>query len=178
MKKFFHLTLLTLLIFISCEEKIKPSIVDKKLSESYPSQESWNSKIILTREGKILAIIEVAHLQIFEDRKLTLLDDGVKVYFYNEEEKNNTTLTSRKGKVDDVTKDLEAYGNVVVISDDGTVLRTEKLFWKNATQKITTDAYVEIDSPKEKIRGNGLESDQNLKNYKILNVTGQTSEVK
>ncbi len=171
--------LLLIALFInSCKEKIKPTIINAKIEGVYPTQESWNSRITFTREGKVLAILEVKHLLIYDDRKETLLEDGIKVDFYDEEQKHTTTLTANKGQVNDITKDLAAYGNVVVVnSEDGTTLKTERLFWKNNTQKIETDAYVEIDSPKEKIRGNGLISDQNLKNYKIINVTGQTTKI-
>lgn len=179
MKNYFILfAFIPLIVFLSaCKEKIKPSIINAKIEGAYPTQESWNSRITFTKEGKLLAILEVNHLLIYEDRKETYLEDGLKVYFYNEDQKHTTTLTSLKGKVNDITKDLAAYGNVIVVSDDGTVLKTEKLFWKNQTQKIETDAFVEIESPKEKIRGHGLISDQNLKNYKILNVTGQTTKI-
>lgn len=180
MKKSFAIFLLLLnfsLFTNSCKEKIKPSIINAKIEGVYPTQESWDSRITFTREGKLLAILEVKHLLIYEDRKETLLEDGIKVDFYDEQQKHTTTLIARRGTVNDMTKDLAAYGNVIVTSEDGTTLKTEKLFWKNNTQKIETDAYVEIDSPKEKIRGTGLVSDQNLKNYKIINVTGQTTKV-
>lgn len=174
----FLLALISLSLFTSsCKEKIKPSIINAKIEGGYPTQESWNARITFTREGALLAILEVKHLLIYEDRKETYLEDGLKVNFYNEEQKHTTTLTASRGRVNDITKDLSAYGNVIVISEDGTTLKTEKLYWKNETQKIETDAYVEIDSPREKIRGTGLISDQSLKNYKILNVTGQTTKI-
>jgi LPS export ABC transporter protein LptC len=82
-------------------------------------------------------------------------------------------MTARRGIVNDATRDLEAYENVVVISDSGTVLRTESLFWNNLTRKVHTDAFVDITSPTEHIMGHGMESDQGLKNYRIFRVTGQ-----
>jgi hypothetical protein len=61
-----------------------------------------------------------------------------------------------------------------VTSDSGTVLRTDRLFWTNADQKIHTDAFVDILSPTEHIMGQGLVSDQALKHYRIFKVTGQS----
>ena len=38
---------------------------------------------------------------------------------------------------------------------------------------METDAFVEIMSPREHIKGQGLVSDQGLKNYRIFKVTGE-----
>jgi len=54
-----------------------------------------------------------------------------------------------------------------------TVLRTERLFWNNTLRRIHTDAFVDIVSPTEHIMGQGMQSDQGLKNYEIFKVTGQ-----
>jgi LPS export ABC transporter protein LptC len=66
---------------------------------------------------------------------------------------------------------MYAIDNVVAENDSGTVLKTNELMWRNSDQKIITDKFVTITSPKEVIQGYGLESDQQLKNYKIFNVT-------
>jgi LPS export ABC transporter protein LptC len=76
--------------------------------------------------------------------------------------------------VDEATNNLEATGNVVVTSDSGVVVVTNKLFWDNARQKIFSDAFVKITSPTEQLQGQGFESDQNLKNYRIFKATGST----
>jgi hypothetical protein len=43
--------------------------------------------------------------------------------------------------------------------------------WKNKERKIVTNKFVTIISPKEKMQGYGLESDQGLRNYTIYNIT-------
>lgn len=180
MKYFLRILFISVLcssIFSGCEEKTKPSVTSTKLIGNPPSQESWNSRITFTQSGKLVAIVNAGHLSVYDDRKQTHLDEKIKVDFYDEAGKQTTVLTGEQGIVNDLTRDLEASGNVVVISDEGTTLRTEQLSWTNSTQKIHTNAYVEIDSPKEKIRGHGLESDQHLKNYKILKVTGQSAKI-
>ena len=86
-------------------------------------------------------------------------------------QKKSTTLTSIKGKVDDATRNMYAIDNVIAINDSGTVLKTSELMWRNSDQKIVTDKFVTIKSSKEVIEGYGLESDQQLHNYVIFNVT-------
>lgn len=157
---------------IGCEEKVRPSVVAIPQSD-VASQESWNSTVTFTDSGKVKAILWSGHISVFTLQQYTQLDDSMHVDFFDEREKHTSSLTARRGRVDDRTRDFEAHENVIVVSDSGTTLQTEKLFWNNDTRKIFTDAYVEITSPTEIIRGYGMESDQSLKNYKIFRVTGQ-----
>ncbi len=157
-----------------CEEKIKPAIVPLTQAEA-PSQESWKSTVIFSDSGRTTAILWAGYIAVYSAQQYPLLGDSIHVDFFNNQEQHTSLLTARRGKVNDVTRDFEAFVNVVVISDSGTVLRTDSLLWNNAERKIHTDAFVDIVSPTEHIMGQGLVSDQSLKNYKIFKVTGQTT---
>jgi|WetSurMetagenome_2_1015567.scaffolds.fasta_scaffold248471_2 LPS export ABC transporter protein LptC len=159
-------------LFTACEEKVKPSIIPVAQTE-YPSQESWNSTVTFTDSGRVKAILWSGHIASYSEKQYTLLSDSVHVDFFNELEQHTSLLTSRRGKVNDRTQDFAAYDNVIVISDSGTTLRTDSLYWDNATRKIRTEAFVDIVSPTEHIMGHGMISDQGLKNYTIFKVTGQ-----
>ena len=100
-----------------------------------------------------------------------MLDDGVKVEFFNSLELKTTTLTSKRGRVDEKTNDLFAIDSVVALNDSGIVVKTDELKWRNKDKKIVSDKYVTIDSPDEHIEGYGFESDQHLRNYVIYNIT-------
>lgn len=160
------------LLLTSCEEKVKPTVVPVQ-GEELPSQESWRSTVVFSDSARLKAVLWAGHIASFAARQITELQDSIHVDFYNDREEHTSLLTARRGVVHDATQDLEAYENVVVISDSGTTLRTERLFWNNATQRIHTDAFVDIRSPREHIMGHGMESDQSLKNYRIFRVTGQ-----
>jgi LPS export ABC transporter protein LptC len=167
-----QLVLLCALAAAGCEEKIRPAIAPGTGAD-IPSQESWRSTVTFTDSARIRAVLWSGHIAVYESQEFTLLDDSVRVDFYDEAEHHTSRLTARRGRVNDRTRDFEAYDHVVVLSDDGTVLTTERLFWTNATRLIHTDAFVEITSPTEQIRGHGMESDQSLKNYRIFRVTGR-----
>jgi len=167
--------LTAILLLASCsEEKIKPAIVSG-VGQDLPSQESWNAKIVFTDSGRLTGILHAGHIAMFELRKFTLLDSGITVDFYDQQQRHTSVLTAKRGRVNDINHDFEAHQNVVVVSDSGTVLRTEDLYWSNRAQKINTPAFVDITSPTEHIQGHGLESDQSLKHYTILKVTGQST---
>ena len=173
MKRFVLVAALVIPVLFGCEEKVKPSVAAVGQGE-IPSQESWNSTVLISDSAHIRAVLWAGHISSYAQQRFTMLSDSVHVDFYNDREEHTSLLTARWGKVNDATQDFEAHENVVVISDSGTVLHTDRLFWTNAEQKIHTDAFVDIVSPTEHIMGTGLVSDQGLKNYRIASVTGQS----
>lgn len=151
-----------------------PPRTDLKSGE-IPDQESWKSSVIFSDSGNVKAILNAGHISVFNSRAYTLIDSGAVVDFYKTGEKVST-LTGMRGKVLDATKDIEIYDSVVVVNKEGSVLKTSKLYWNNKTQKVSTDVFVKITTPKEDIEGIGFESDQNLKNYTVYKVTGVFSK--
>lgn len=156
-----------------CEQRIRPSVIEGITGEEMPDQESWNSRIIVSNDGVISAVIKAGYIAVYNDKQVTMLEDGVHVDFY-EEGVITSTLISDRGEVDDETQDLSGYGNVIIEGEDGTILETEEIHWTNETERIHTEAFVKITSPEEIIQGYGMESDANLSNYTIYRVTGQT----
>ncbi|MCB9247970.1 MAG: LPS export ABC transporter periplasmic protein LptC [Ignavibacteriales bacterium] len=176
MKKFILPTYIILtLIIISCSEtKLKPQTDSSINSEDIPDQESRNATITFTEEGKLKAILYAEVIRVLGDKNQKDLEN-VKIDFYNEQELQTSSLTSRKGRIDDNTQDMFAIDSVIAVSDSGVTLTTDELIWKNKTRKIITDKFVRIVSDKEIIEGYGFESDQNLQNYTIFDITYVTS---
>jgi LPS export ABC transporter protein LptC len=159
-------------IFFACtKEKIRPAIDNSIIQDNLPDQESWNSKIFFTDSGKTKAILDAGHLRVFAKTNETLLDSNIKVEFFNMNEIHTTTLTSKRGRVDENLNNLYAFDSVVVVNDSGVVIRSEEMMWRNKDRKIVSDKYVSIVSPKEKIEGFGFQSDQGLHNYVIYDIT-------
>lgn len=166
-------------ILIDCDSKdVKPHVDTSIRGGELPAQESWNSTVFFTDSGKTKAVLYTGHLQVFNMRKETLLDEGLKVEFFNANEIKTTTLTSIRGRVDERTDDLYAIDSVVAVNDSGIVVKTDELKWRNRDKKIVSDKFVTIDSPEEHIEGYGFESDQHLRNYIIYNITYITNAKK
>jgi LPS export ABC transporter protein LptC len=176
MKKTILLVFCLFALFAGCKnEHVKPVITSDVNSGEIPAQESWKSTIVMTDSGRTAAIIKTGHLRMMLGKQETLMDQGLQVDFYNRAQVKNTTLTSESGKVDDKTKNLFAYKNVVAKNDSGVVLQTEELMWDNTRQKILTDKFVTITTRTEKMQGYGFESDQFLRNYIIFRITYVTN---
>jgi len=170
------LLIIILSFFVSTcsEEKLKPKVDASIISEELPDQESNIATITFTEEGKLKAILYADNIQVSSEKKEKLLKN-MKIDFFDDDEKNSSVLTSLNGKIDDNTQDMYAIDSVVAISDSGVTLTTDELTWKNKTKKIVTDKFVRIINKDEIIEGYGFESDQNLTNYTIFDITYTTS---
>jgi LPS export ABC transporter protein LptC len=167
-----YFSLIILLTFYGCQqERVQPSVISNVQLEKLPSQESWHSKITFTDSGRTKAVMYAGHIRVYYDTQETLIDTSVKVDFYDENQIHTSTLTSKRGRVDDATQNLWARDSVVVVSDSGVTITTSELMWRNKDRKIVSDKFVTILSPKEKIQGYGFESDQSLRFYTIFNPT-------
>lgn len=152
------------------EEKLKPQIDTSIRSDELPDQESNNATITFTEEGLIKAILYADNIKVLGDQNKKLLT-GVRIEFFNELEERTSVLTSLNGRIDDDTQDMYAIDSVVAVSDSGTTLITDELVWENNTKKVKSQKFVRIVSPDEIIEGYGFESDQDLKNYTIFDIT-------
>jgi LPS export ABC transporter protein LptC len=163
-------------VFLSCgSDKLEPVKTDIVSSDSIPTQESFNSTVTFSDSGNIKAILKAARIRVFSKFNYTLIDEGATVDFY----KNgvySSTLTGERGKIYDLTKDVEVYDKVKMVSEDGSVLTTNKLYWINKTQRIKSDDFVHIVTKTDDIKGYGFEADQNLKNYVIYKVSGEVQK--
>jgi LPS export ABC transporter protein LptC len=162
--------LIIVLLLSGCGgQNVKPS-VNLSVNESGQVAEGWDENVTFSDSGITKAVLFYKHLRKFDQPPVTLMDT-IKVNFYDQRGHISSVLTANKGKVDDLTDNLFAIDSVVAINDSGVTLRTQQLMWKNKEKEIVTDQFVTIISPKEKIQGYGLESDQNLRNYTIYNIT-------
>ncbi len=157
--------------FLGCEEQLKPTVMS--VHGKLPDQESWNSIIQFSDSGVTKGILKAGHVWVFNSENMTYLGDSIRVDFFNDSGNHTSYLTADSGIVNNQTNDLEAIGNVYAHSDSGTSLWTQQLFWNSKTQKVTSNIFVRIVSPKETLQGVGFESDRDLRNYRIFNVSGE-----
>ncbi len=163
--------------FSNCDEKVKPAAMQINSAYELPDQESWNSSVTFSDSGMVRAILTATHIRMYEARRETFLDSGLTVDFYANTGAHASKLSSRRGRVDDATGNLEAFDDVLFVSDSGTVVRTDYLFWDQGQRKVRSDRFVTVTSPKEKLQGYGFEADQNLRNYVIYRVSGEAEIV-
>lgn len=160
------------LIACSSKEDQRRSISTDKLGDA--DQVSRNIKVYFVDSSYTKAVLDGAIARIYNSRNETVIDSGLRVNFLDKEDGSSVSvLTADSATIDDITKNMIAEGNVVVISDSSkTKLTTSRLEWLDKRKKLFSSKYVEIESPNEIIKGYGFESDPDLTNYVILKVSG------
>jgi len=175
MKKFFvYLFMMILLLGCSPAEEEVIEIDEKK----YPDQESWNTEIILTKNGQKRAIVLAGHLTKNNDESTMVLDEIVDVDFFDAEQLHLSHLKSHQARVNENTNDLLASGNVVVVSDSGETLFTEELRWDHRRERIISEVFITLVSDQDTLTGIGFESDSDLENWIIDKPAGVTDRTK
>ena len=175
MKKFFiYLFMMILLLGCSPAEEEVIEIDEKK----YPDQESWNTEIILTKNGQKRALVLAGHLTKNNDESTMVLDEIVDVDFFDAEQSHLSHLKSHQARVNETTNDLLASGNVVVVSDSGETLFTEELRWDHRRERIISEVFITLVSDQDTLTGIGFESDSDLENWIIDKPAGVTDRTK
>lgn len=122
--------------------------------------------MILTSAGFREAVIYAETLMVFEKEDSTLAK-GVRIDFYDEKGKYQSTLTAQNGLVRQKLQKFAVWGNVVVVNDSSR-LETESLYWNPKSKLITTDDFVRLERNGDVVTGYGLEADNRLQSVRIL----------
>ncbi len=171
------LLLLVTLLCLSCQDKKQPQSVIKRSVIDFPNQELWNSQLFTTNNGQLSAKINFGYMKRYDEKKVAYFSDSIHVDFYDELGRHTSSLTADSGRLDESTNNVEARGRVVVISDSGITLKTKKLWWDNAIEKIVSDQFVTITTAEQDtFYGVGFESDQSLTRWSLREFRGKTSK--
>jgi LPS export ABC transporter protein LptC len=131
-----------------------------------PDQEIDGFALTQTRDGQKVWILRADRALVFEEPGRVEMT-SFRVDFFSEAGEVRSTLTAQNGLLLRRTNDMEAYGNVVVVAEDGTRLTTERLTWDERTGKIESDRFVRVVQGRDEFTGVGLEADPDLKNIRV-----------
>lgn len=120
-----------------------------------------------TDSGRVAWTLTAPEAHKFNERKVFLMDNP-RIEFYDEFGNLQTTLTANKGQYFETSRDMLAYGNVVVVSVEGDVLETDSLRYLNADDRIVSDSRVKITRGRNVTTGIGLRCDRKLNSVEIL----------
>jgi LPS export ABC transporter protein LptC len=99
-------------------------------------------------------------------------NDGLQVDFYNDSLQIISKLTADYGVRYEKEMKTIVRSNVVVVNERNEELATEELVWDEKRHIIYTDKQVSITTENEVLVGNGLEADETMTDYTILNPVG------
>ena len=82
-------------------------------------------------------------------------------------------ITSHYAFINEKENKINAFGDVIVVADNGQQLFTDSLLWDNKLDKIFTDASLTfISGNLDTLYGTGFESNIDLTNWKITKPKG------
>lgn len=178
MKRFVLLFIFLTLGILGCSPKVPPQTVE------LPDQ--WLESFIITEtsDGVPVWVLNSEKAQIYNKKNKATLDN-ISIQFMdlppslkqhppkNLQEakkalKQVARLTAPSGEVTLEEHDLRAWGGVVIQSEDGTTLYTDRLVFRTKLQKITTESPIKIVKRDSILIGEGLEATPDLSTVKIL----------
>jgi len=139
--------------------------------EERPNQEGWNSTATLTTDGVVSSEIEYVHMMRWDKRQLTTFNQGVIMNFFDKGE-HSGHLTADSGAIYVSTKNVEALGHVVIISDSGLSMFTENVEWNEQKQRLFAEGRVTLTTLEDTLYGVEFESDRSLANWKMKSASG------
>lgn len=133
-------------------------------------QVAFGSRTVLTDAGLLRAeIFADTTLFLENNTRITML--VVHGVFFNAQGSRDATVTAERAHYDSRQQILEAYGNVVVTSVDGRVLRSPMLRFENQQNQILSDSAFTLTEPDGKeMSGVGFRADPNLSVVTVLRV--------
>jgi LPS export ABC transporter protein LptC len=161
-----------LFVWYGCSTTPPPP--DTPAVEEFPEQELFNAKISFYSEDRLATVIDAGHVLQYEKQSLIILDSGIVADFFDEFGNHRSTIWADSGTASENSRNLNAFGNVIAISDSGERLETDILRYDNTTGMISTEGPVKISTPTDTIYGTGFRADKGLKNWTVLDPSGRT----
>jgi LPS export ABC transporter protein LptC len=166
--------LLTVLFFVLACTSNKPEEI-KAIEElqNTPSLAIENFESVITDSGKVKYHITTPQLLNYDKKADPYVEypKGGHIITYDSINVINSQIKCRyaiyyeKDQLWDLRSDVEA------VNEDGIVFNTEQLYWNQKKEEIYTDERIKITTKDEIITGHGFTSTQNLKQYRIKNIS-------
>lgn len=171
MARFLFMVIAILYIFNACQKANLDDVEELTDEKTYPVEKAKNIEYTYSDSAKTKAILKAPLMEkyVVEDPFIEM-KQGLKVRFFNDQKKPNSSLRADYGKRYINRKLTECKGNVVAVNTDGDTLTTEHLIWNEKTNKIYSEKFVRVRTEDEIIKGEGFETDPSFSEYQFKNI--------
>lgn len=146
----------------------------------HPTQVSWDATFTMNEDGRRRAHLVADRVEQYETSDSTFSvwrspEDTARVraYLFDQQGDSSATVTADSLVFQEQKGRLDAFGDVVVVTETNKRLETEHLIWNQADRKIRSRRFVHITTPKEVVQGTGLVADESLETYQIGQFTAE-----
>ena len=163
------------MLFFSCENNKIEKIKELSSSDKMPEMIA-DSFTMIYSDSSIIRFKMITPKMIRygeeEEEPFTEFPEGVEIEKFDADMKIVSRITSNYARYFEKKKKWIAKNNVVAVNQQGDSLKTEELTWEQDKEKIYSDQFVTIIRQDQIINGIGFESNQNLSDWEIMEVTG------
>lgn len=171
------IVLLAVCVFMcSCTANKPEEIQEISNREELPTLMYRNLESVVTDSGRVerrLLTPELKHFTYPKEEARMEFPEGLNFITY----KPNGVVRGQikcKHAIYYEKEDLwELNNDVEAVSEKNEILNTEQLFWDMKKEIIYSDKFVKITSEDDVIMGVGFDSDQNMDNWEIRDVSGE-----
>jgi LPS export ABC transporter protein LptC len=166
----------TLVAIAACQDQGATPPVAARTTPDTADQTLFGVRVVMSDRGVQRALLEADTAFTYEDNSRFELRT-VRSTFYTETGVKDATLTSRQGTYNVRSGNMEARGNVVVISTDGRRLETPQLRYDPGRNEISGDSSFVLTRPGDELSGIGFKTDPELTRINVLsNAHGRTTK--
>lgn len=159
-------------LFFSCENDIK--VINTIGNKDYlPVESAKDVETIYSDSGRVVMLMKAPQLDRYTGEKNYIeMPKGVSLFFYDSLKNVKSYLTANYAISHEKEKIMEAKNNVVVVNEKNEQLNTEHLVWDERKGIFYSDKFVKINTGKEILMGEGMESDERFDRWKIKHPKG------
>lgn len=163
-----------MLIFVSCDNNRKlvtDAVVDR---DSISVMTTYGVSTFISDSGIIRYKILADEWMVFDKRNPPYWAFEKGIYVEKFDTLHNVEASIKADTAYYNTKDeiWTLKGHVHVANLKGEAFNTELLFWNQKKERVYSDKYIEIIQPERTITGYGFDSNQQMTQYEIKNITG------
>jgi LPS export ABC transporter protein LptC len=162
----FAVSLSVVLLLSACNEEVPENVTGEQTPVRSPDEVFTDFVTLESDSGLVQWRLTAPKARRYSQEKIIMLDNPV-IDFFDKQGTKRTTLISDAGEYSEETRDMLAYGNVVVESAEGDVLETDSLFWNSEQDKILSNSFVKLTRGRDVLTGYGMECDPNLNSVDI-----------
>lgn len=159
-------------MLLSCTNDLD-QVAAVAVADDAPDRITTRSEQLYTEQGRPKYRLAAGEIREWlREPQRTLLEDGVRLEFFDSIGQPGSVLTSRRGIITHQARRMEAIGEVVFVNSKGERLETEQIIWYQDSARIYSDKAVRIQRGDNIIHGQGLVAAEDFSRYQVQRVTG------
>ena len=165
--------LILVAMFFSCNNTLK-EVQDLNTATLVPMSIAENINTKYTDSGRLTSILVSPKMLNFTNREFPYykFPNGIDLTLFDGE-KNKNTVIADLAIVYSETDIIDLQGNVVLTTSTNDTLFTEQLFYDQKKEWLFTNYPVKFRTKDYVTNGNGFDSNKNVTNAQVLEVTGR-----